>query len=94
MKKILSPTIAVIAFAVGVFFTTAFISPQQNVATEEAEHPRIAKAITQMEDAIDYMEHAPHDFGGHKVVAIADTKAAIKSLKLAMAYRARRDNKK
>jgi hypothetical protein len=93
MKKILSPTIVVIAFAVGVFFTTAFVTPQQNVASEEAEHPRIAKAITQMQDAIDYMNSAPHDFGGHKAAAIADTKAAIKSLKLAMAYRAKKDNK-
>jgi len=93
MKKILNPAIVVIAFAIGVFFTTAFINPQQNVASEESEHPRIAKAITQMQDAIDYMEHAPHDFGGHKAVAIADTKAAIKSLKMAMAYRAKKDNK-
>ena len=93
MKKILSPAIVVIAFAVGVFFTTAFVTPQQNVASEEAEHPRIAKAITQMEDAIEYMNSAPHDFGGHKAAAIADTKAAIRSLKLAMAYRAHKDNK-
>jgi hypothetical protein len=94
MRKILTPTIAVLAFAIGVFFTTAFTTPQQNMASEASEHPRISKAITQMEDAIAYMEAAPHDFGGHKAAAIADTKAAIKSLKQALAYRAKKDNGK
>jgi hypothetical protein len=36
----------------------------QGVRAEAAEHPRIAKAINELEDAINYMEHAPHDFGG------------------------------
>jgi hypothetical protein len=94
MKKLLPTFVAVFAFTLGVLFTTAFTTPQQNAVTETAEHPRIAKAITQMEDAIAYMEAAPHDFGGHKAAAIADTKAAVKSLKLAMAYRAKKDNGK
>lgn len=29
-------------------------------------HPRIAKAILELEDAVKYLEAAPHDFGGHK----------------------------
>jgi hypothetical protein len=84
--------VVIIAFA---FFTaTAFVIPQQNVKTEANEHPRIEKAIHEMESAIDYMEKAPHDFGGHKADAIADTKKAIKSLRLALAYRAKVDNGK
>ncbi len=92
MKKILLSTVAGIAFTFGVIGTTAFMNYQQNVKTEASEHPRIAKAIDQMEDAIKYMEAAPHDFGGHKVQAINDTKAAIQSLKLCLAYRAKQDN--
>jgi hypothetical protein len=82
---------AIIALAFIV--TTAFVIPQQNEKTEAGEHPRIRKAIHEMEDAIDYMEKAPHDFGGHKAAAIQDTKNAIKSLRLALEYRAKADNK-
>ena len=46
-----------------------------------------------MKDALDYMNHAPDDFGGHKAAAIADTRAAIKSLKAALGYRYGEDNK-
>jgi hypothetical protein len=94
MKKFFPLFIAVVAFTLGVTLTTAFAKPQQNMGTEASEHPRIAKAISQMEDALDYLEHAPHDFGGHKAQAMADTKAAIKSLKMCLAYRAAQDNKK
>ena len=74
---------------------TAFVAaPQQNAKSEAGEHPRIAKAIHEMEDAVEYMEKAPHDFGGHKAEAIADTKKAISSLKKALAYRAKEDNEK
>ena len=60
-------------------------------AEERAEHPRIARAIHSLEDAVAYMEHAPHDFGGHKADAIAASRAAIVQLKLALAYRAGHD---
>jgi hypothetical protein len=63
----------------------------QTVRTEEANHPRIAVAIRDLEDAIRYMEAAPHDFGGHKAAAIRDSRAAVVQLKLALAYRAMKD---
>ncbi len=66
----------------------------ETVAQEAAEHPRIAKAIGEMEDAIKYMEAAPHNFGGHKAKAIADTRAAVVQLRLALKYRIAKDNKK
>jgi hypothetical protein len=91
MKK----QIIVIAIIVTTFLaTTAFVTNQQNVKSEASEHPRIEKAINSIEDAIAYMEKAPHDFGGHKVAAIADSKKAVASLKLALAYRAGADSKK
>ncbi|MFI5150521.1 MAG: hypothetical protein ACHQRM_12360 [Bacteroidia bacterium] len=88
MKKNL--IIVALAFAT----LTAFVIPQQNMKSEASEHPRIAKAIHEMEDALQYMEKAPHDFGGNKAEAMADTKKAIVSLKKALAYRAKQDNKK
>jgi hypothetical protein len=89
MKKI------VILLLVVVFLSaTAFIAVQQNMKTEASNHPKIEKAIKELESAVEYMEKAPHDFGGHKAEAIADSKKAIQSLKLALQYRAKADNSK
>ena len=65
----------------------------QNMATEATDHPRIAAAIREMEDAIPYMQSAPHDFGGHKVAAIRATQAAVAELRAALAFRARMDRR-
>jgi hypothetical protein len=67
---------------------------QQTGRSETAEHPRIAAAIRELEGAIAYMEHAPHDFGGHKARAIEDSRKAIIELREAMHYRAVEDNMK
>jgi hypothetical protein len=89
MKKLLLILLAVVFIS-----TTAFVYVQQNKKTEASLHPRIESAIKELESAIDYMEKAPHDFGGYKVQAIADSKKAVASLKLALQYRAKEDNKK
>ena len=67
---------------------------QTTVKEEFNEHPRIRTAVRELEEAIAYMEKAPHDFAGHKGKAIADARAAVVQLKLAMAYRAKVENKK
>ena len=54
---------------------------------EWREHPRIVKAVQQLEDAIHYMEAAPHDFGGHKAQAIAASREAVRQLRDAINYR-------
>ena len=64
------------------------------VRSEEGQHPHIALAIHALEQAIDDLESAPHDFGGNKARAIADSRAALASLRKALAYRAKQDNKK
>jgi len=89
MKKII-----IILLAVVFISTTAFVVVQQNKRTEAAKHPRIENAIRELESAIDYMEKAPDNFGGHKAQAIADSKKAVSSLKLALQYRANVDNVK
>jgi len=85
-----------VAFAFGVAclltMPASFVAAQ-NVHGEMEHHPRIAKAIHELEDAIAYLEAAPHDFGGHKAAAIRDSRAAIEQLRKAMAYRAREDRR-
>jgi hypothetical protein len=85
MKKSVFTLMTVLAFALGVFATSAFTS--YNQGKEAKKHPRIEKAIDAMKDALAYMKEAPDDFGGHKAAAIADTKAALKSLHQALGYR-------
>jgi hypothetical protein len=82
-----------VAFALSAMLGIAICSmaAAQTVRTEEANHPRIAAAVRELEDAVRYMEAAPHDFGGHKVAAIRDSRAALVQLRAAMAYRARMD---
>jgi len=91
MKKSIITASVMLAFVLGVFATTAFTNIERQ--NEAKKHPRIEKAIDQMKDALDYMNHAPDDFGGHKAQAIADTRAAIKSLKAALGYRYAEDQK-
>ena len=56
---------------------------------ERAMHPRIANAITALRDAREYMQAAPHDFGGHKAEAVRATDEAIRQLNFALQYRGR-----
>jgi len=92
MKKKLVAAGVVLAFATGVLATTAFTSIEKQ--NEAKRHPRIEKAIDQMRDALDYMQAAPDDFGGHKAAAMNDTRAAIKSLQAALGYRYEVDHKR
>jgi hypothetical protein len=87
MKKLVVMAAAfLIAISLGYSYVNA-----QTVRSEAATHPRIATAIRELEEAIHYMEAAPHDFGGHKAAAIRDSRAAVAQLRLALAYRAKRD---
>jgi len=77
--------------AVGGALVAVAAGADEGIGEEAREHPRIARAIHELEDAIHYLEAAPHDFGGFKAQAIADSKAAVASLRHALAYRAARD---
>jgi hypothetical protein len=76
------------AIAVAGTLISVAAAAEESVREEAREHPRIAKAIHELEEAIRYMEAAPHDFGGHKAQALADSRAAVVSLRRALAYRA------
>jgi hypothetical protein len=91
MKKLF--LVAMVAVFCMAPLTQISAQPKEAVNQELSEHPRIAAAITNLEDAIAYMESAPHNFGGHKAAAIAECRKAINQLRKAMAFRARREGK-
>jgi hypothetical protein len=63
-------------------------APAQTTASRARRepHPEIRKAITALERAKSDMQHASHDFGGHRVAAIAACDRAIEQLRLALQY--------
>jgi len=81
----------------GIFATCLLLSavsvPTAHAQNEAEMHPRIARAIHDLEDAIAYMETAPNDFGGHKGAALNASRAAVNELRAALAFRARQDGR-
>lgn len=49
-------------------------------------HPEIREAIESLRRAKEHMEHAAHDFGGHRVEAIRATDGAIHQLEECLRY--------
>jgi hypothetical protein len=49
-------------------------------------HPAIHRAIVALEAAKHDLEHADHDFGGHRKEALEECEKAIAQLKLALQY--------
>lgn len=54
-------------------------------ASPEA-HPEIREAIAALRRAKEHMEHAAHDFGGHRVEALKATDEAIRQLDICLKY--------
>jgi hypothetical protein len=49
-------------------------------------HPEIREALASLRRAKEHMEHAAHDFGGHRVEAIEATNQAIRQLELCLKF--------
>lgn len=60
-------------------------APQAKKAAAE-QHPHILAAIQELKDAKHELQTAAHDFGGHRVDAIAAVDNAVKQLQLALQY--------
>lgn len=56
------------------------------VVTAHEPHPEIQAAIRSLERAKDHLQHAAHDFGGHRVDAIAAIDAALRQLHTCLDY--------
>jgi hypothetical protein len=63
-------------------------TPQPNAApaTSPEPHPEIREALEALRRAKGRMEHAAHDFGGHRVEAMKATDAAIRQLELCLRF--------
>ncbi len=57
-----------------------------SAAEAQERHPEIANAIRALEKARDYLQHAAHDFGGHRVAALKDCDAALAQLREAQRF--------
>lgn len=55
-------------------------------ATPAEPHPQIKDALGALRRAKEHMEHAAHDFGGHRVDALHATDEAIKQLEICLKY--------
>jgi len=73
--------------ALPLLMATGGLGAAKLVAQQPQQFPRIQAAITSIDDAIDFLDKAPNDFGGHKAAAIAACRAAVRQLQLAMNYR-------
>jgi hypothetical protein len=97
LRKTMENNVRKFAFILSAFLLfaplNATIANAQNVRSEAAEHPRIAQAIHDLEDAIAYMENAPNNFGGHKAAALDASRAAIRELRASLAFRADQDRR-
>jgi hypothetical protein len=60
--------------------------PNTTTATPAEPHPEIREAIAALRHAKEHMEHAAHDFGGHRVEAIRATDVAIHQLEDCLKY--------
>ena len=66
--------------------TIAGITSVASIAEAQERHPEIRRAIAALERAKDYMQHAAHDFGGHRAEALEDCERAIRQLQLALQF--------
>ena len=61
--------------------------PATPAATPAAEpHPEIREALASLRRAKEHMEHAAHDFGGHRVEALRATDEAIRQLEVCLKF--------
>jgi hypothetical protein len=65
---------------------TAARQPHAATTTAAEPHPEIREAIAALRRAKEHMEHAAHDFGGHRVEAIRATDVAIHQLENCLKY--------
>ena len=60
---------------------------QRLMRKEEEAHPNITKSMHDIQDAINHLNAAPDNFGGHKGRAISDLQQAYVSLRKALYFR-------
>lgn len=69
----------------GTTVSAATMPAAPNAAPAE-QHPQIHDAIAALRNAKEHLEHAAHDFGGHRVDAIKATDEVIRQLEICLKY--------
>jgi hypothetical protein len=62
------------------------VQPAAEPAASPEPHPEIRESIAALRRAKEHMEHAAHDFGGHRVEALKATDEAIRQLEICLKY--------
>jgi hypothetical protein len=94
MKRYLVSTAAIATLTLALTFPVAVPAappaPQPKPAAAPAAkpepHPEIRNALESLRVAREHLDHAAHDFGGHRVEAIRSIDEAIRQLKICMQY--------
>ena len=60
--------------------------PAIPAAATPEPHPEIREALAALRHAKEHMEHAAHDFGGHRVEALRATDEAIRQLEVCLKF--------
>jgi hypothetical protein len=63
--------------------------PAPAAAAAAEPHPELRAAMANLREAREHLDHAAHDFGGHRVAAIKAVDAAIHEVDEAMKYNGR-----
>lgn len=93
MKSKICALITAAVFACTLTLTSAAQEKQEKkekpaVAKKEAmeQHPQIAGAMQHLREAKENLEHAAHDFGGHRAAALKHVNEALEECRQALAY--------
>jgi hypothetical protein len=76
MKKRMVTILVVMAFMLAITPTSPAF----------ARHPEIERALSAIHAAKDHLEHAAHDFGGHRVDALRALDEADRQLRICLQY--------
>ena len=88
MRKTITVILSGVALAGTLAFALPSVFAESNIQpTPMAEsRPAMHRAIDALQAAKDELEHAGHDFGGHKAAAVAECDKAIFQLKEALKF--------
>ena len=94
MKKSVIGILAIVALVFALAFPVAVPAappapkpqPAAHPAAAPEPHPEIREAIASLRRAREHLNHAAHDFGGHRVEAIHAVDAAIGQLETCIKY--------
>lgn len=94
MKKFFLSTISVVALVCALTFPLSVPAappspkpkPAMPAAAAPQRHPEIHDAIESLRRSREYLNHAAHDFGGHRVDAVRSIDNAIAQLQICLQY--------